>query len=58
MVKNRLPPQETEEMRVRSLGQEDLPEEDMANHSSTLAWRITWREKPGRLLPIALQSGT
>ena len=32
---------------VRSLGWEDALEEDMATHSSTLAWRITWTEKPG-----------
>ena len=30
-------------------GQEDPLEEEMATHSSTLAWRIPWREKPGRL---------
>ena len=29
-------------MRVRSLGQDDPLEEGMANHSSTLAWRIPW----------------
>ena len=31
-------------MRVRSLGQEDPLEEDMATHSSILAWRILWTE--------------
>ena len=31
--------QETQEMLVQSLGREDPPEEEMANHSSTLAWR-------------------
>ena len=36
-------------------GQEDLLEEGMANHFSTLAWRISWREEPGELLSIALQ---
>ena len=36
-------------MRVQSLGQEDLLEEGMATHSSILAWRIPWMEKPGRL---------
>ena len=35
---------------VRSLGREDPREKEMATHSSTLAWRIPWREKPGRLL--------
>ena len=34
---------------VRSLGQEDPLEKEMATHSSTLAWRIPWREEPGRL---------
>ena len=34
---------------VRSLGREDPLEKEMATHSSTLAWRIPWREKPGRL---------
>ena len=34
---------------VRSLGQEDLLEKEMATHSSTLAWKIPWTEKPGRL---------
>ena len=32
--------QETQEMQVQSLGQEDPLEEDMATHSSILAWRI------------------
>ena len=30
---------------VRSLGQEDPLEKEMATHSSTLAWRIPWREE-------------
>ena len=32
---------------VRSLGQEDLLEKEMATHSSTLAWKIPWMEEPG-----------
>ena len=32
---------------VQSLGQEDSLEEEMAAHSSTLAWRISRREEPG-----------
>ena len=40
--------QETQETRVWSLGWEDLLEE-MATHSSTLAWRIPWTEEPGGL---------
>ena len=37
------------ETRVRSLGREDPLEKEIAPHSSTLAWRIPWREEPGRL---------
>ena len=37
------------ETQVRSLGREDPLENEMATHSSTLAWRIPWREEPGRL---------
>ena len=37
----------TQEMRVRSLGQEDPLEEEMATHSSILACRIPWTEEPG-----------
>ena len=43
-------------MQVRSLGQEDPPEEEMAIHSSILAWRIPWIEETDGLLPIVLQS--
>ena len=34
---------------VRSLGWEDPLEKELATHSSILAWRIPWTEKPGRL---------
>ena len=34
---------------VQSLGWEDPLEENMAPHSSTLAWKIPWMEEPGRL---------
>ena len=34
---------------VRSLGQEDLLEKEVATHSSILTWRIPWTEKPGGL---------
>ena len=37
------------ETRVRSLGQEDPLEKQMATHSSTLAWKIPWTEEPSRL---------
>ena len=35
------------EMWVQSLGREDPLEEEMATHSSTLAWKIPWMEGPG-----------
>ena len=41
---------------VRSLGPEDPLEKEMATHSSTLAWRIPWREEPWREEPGRLQS--
>ena len=37
------------ETRVRSLGQEDPQEKEIAAHSSILAWEIPWMEEPGRL---------
>ena len=43
------------ETRVRSLGREDPVEKEMATHSSTLAWKIPWTEKPGRLQSMGLQ---
>ena len=39
--------QEMPETWVQSLGQEDPLEEEMAFHSSVLAWEIPWTEKPG-----------
>ena len=41
--------QETQEMGVRSLSQENPLEEKMRTHSSVLAWRIPWTEEPGGL---------
>ena len=38
-----------------SLGQEDLLEKEVATHSSILAWRIPWTEKPRRLYSMGLQ---
>ena len=32
---------------VQSVGQEDPLEEEMATHSSSLAWKIPWTEEPG-----------
>ena len=43
---------------VPSLGQEDPLEKEMATHSSTLAWKIPWTEKPGRLQSMGSQSRT
>ena len=44
-----------QEMRVQSLGQEDPLEKEMSNHSSILAWKIPWTEKPGRLQSMRSQ---
>ena len=52
MVK-RLPTMQ--ETLVRSLGQEDSLEKEMATHSSTLAWKISWMEEPGRLQSLGSQ---
>ena len=41
--------------RVQSLGREEPLEKEMATHSSTLVWRIPWREEPGRLHSMASQ---
>ena len=46
MVKNLPAMQETQ---VQSLGWEDPLEEEMATHSSILAWKIPWTEEPGGL---------
>ena len=39
---------------VRSLGWEDLLDKGTAAHSSILAWRISWRQEPGRLQSMEL----
>ena len=48
----------TRETWVRSLGQEDPLEKEMATHSSTLAWKIPWMEEPGGLQSMVTKSGT
>ena len=48
-VKNLPAVQETQETWVQSLSQEDPLEKEMATHSSSLAWKISWTEEPGRL---------
>ena len=40
---------------VRSLGQEDPLEKEMATHSSILVWRIPWTKEPGGLQSIGLR---
>ena len=47
--------QKTQGTRVRSLGQEDPLEKEMATHSSILGWGIQWTEELGRLQPMGLQ---
>ena len=52
MVKRLSTMQETQ---VRSLGQEDPLEKEMAIHSSTIAWKIPWTEETGRLQSMGSQ---
>ena len=44
-----------QELLVQSLGREDPLEKEMATHSSILAWRIPWTEKPGGLQSMGSQ---
>ena len=44
-----------QETLVRSLGQEDPLEKELTTHSSTLALKISWTEKPGRLQSMGSQ---
>ena len=55
MVKNLPTKQETQEMRVRFWDREDPLQEEMATHSSVLAWKIPWTEEPGWLQSTRLQ---
>ena len=55
MVKN---PTVMQETRVGSLGREDPLEEEMATHTSVLAWRIPGTEEPGGLESLGSQSDT
>ena len=52
MVKNLPAMQETQ---VKSLGREDPLEEEVAIHSTVLAWRIPWTEEPDKLQSMGLQ---
>ena len=47
--------QETKETQIQSLGHEDPLKEGMEAHSTLLAWRILWTEKPGGLQSIESQ---
>ena len=44
-----------QETQVRSLGRKDLLEEEMATHSSILAWRFPWTEEHGGLQSVGFQ---
>ena len=55
VVKNLLAISRASGNQVQSLGQEDSLEEEMATHSSILAWKIPWTEEPGRLKSMGLQ---
>ena len=56
VVKNPPAKQEMQKTQVQSLSQEDPLEEEMATHSSILAWKIPWTEEPGRIQSMGLQS--
>ena len=47
--------QETWEMQLWSLRQEDPLELEMATHSSIPAWKTPWTEEPGRLQSMGSQ---
>ena len=54
-VKNLPAMQETQEMQVQFLGQEDPLVKEMAVHFSILAWKNPWTEEPGRLQSMGSQ---
>ena len=55
VVKNLPANADKQEMQVRSLGSEDLLEEEMATHSSILTRKIPWTEESGGLQSKGLQ---
>ena len=55
MVKNPPVNAETQKIQFQSLGREDPLEQEMATHSSILAWKIPQTEEPGGLQSIGLQ---
>ena len=48
--------QETQEIQIWSMCQEDPLEEEMATHSNIPAWKIPWTEEPGGIQSMGLQS--
>ena len=52
MVKN---PPAMKETQVKSLGQKDPLEKEMATHSSVLSWKIPWTEEPGGIQSLGSQ---
>ena len=52
-MENPLAMQEPQETRVQSPSQEDPREEEMATHSSVLAWESPWTEDPGGYSPCS-----
>ena len=50
-------PPAMQETQVWFLDQEDPLEEEMATHSSILAWKSPWTEEPGGLQFMSLQEG-
>ena len=48
-------PPARQEMPVQVLDQEDPLEEEIATHSSILAWKTPWTEEPGGLQSMGLQ---
>ena len=47
-----------QKIQVRSLGQKDPLEKEMATHFSILAWKLPWTGEPGRLQTTGMQSWT
>ena len=50
--------QETLDVRVWSLGQEDPLEKGTATHSSNLAWKLPWIEEPSGLKELDMTEAT
>ena len=50
-----MPVQEVQETQVQALDREDPLEEEMATHTSIVAWSIPWTEEPGGLQSMGTQ---